>query len=57
MTTFQDCSVGLSKETTYGTSVTPARFLEFTSETFDYAKNVVQGDVRLSSSRIVSVSE
>lgn len=43
MTTFQDCSVGLAKETTYGTSVTPSRFFEFTSETFDFEKNVVQG--------------
>ena len=64
MTTFQDCSLGLSKESTYGTSVTPARFLEFTSETFDYAKNVVQGEglrvgsrVNRSGRRVVTTSD
>lgn len=43
MTTFQDASVGLAKESTYGTGVTPTRFFEFTDETFDFEKNVVQG--------------
>lgn len=44
MTTFQDCSVGLSPaEAAYGTITTPDRFLEFVSESFDLRKNVKQG--------------
>lgn len=64
MTTFQDCSLGLAKETTYGTGVTVNRFLEFTEETFDYAKNVVQGEglrvgsrVARSARRVVTTSD
>ena len=64
MTTFQDCSVGVAKESTYGTAVTVTRFLEFTSETFDYSKNVVQGEglrvgsrVARSGRRVVATSE
>lgn len=43
MTTFQDCSVGIAKESTYGTAVTVTRWFEFLTESLDYAKNVVQG--------------
>lgn len=43
MTTTQDCSIGIAKESTYGTGVTPTRFLEFVSESLDFRKNVVQG--------------
>lgn len=64
MTTFQDCSVGVAKESTYGTAVTVARFVEFTEETFDYSKNVVQGEglrvgsrVARSGRRVVTTSE
>ena len=64
MTTFQDCSVGIVKESTYGTAVTVARFVEFTEETFDYSKNVVQGAglrvgsrVARSGRRVVTTSE
>lgn len=64
MTTFQDCSVGVAKESTYGTAVTVARFVEFTEETFDYSKNVVQGAglrvgsrVARSGRRVVTTSE
>lgn len=64
MTTFQDCSVGIVKEVTYGTAVTVSRFVEFTEETFDYSKNVVQGQglrvgarVARSGRRVVTTSE
>ena len=64
MTTFQDCSIGLSKESTYGTAVTVARFLEFTDESLDYSKNVVQGEglrvgsrVARSARRVVTTSD
>lgn len=64
MTTFQDCSVGVAQESTYGTAVTVARFVEFTEETFDYSKNVVQGAglrvgsrVARSGRRVVTTSE
>lgn len=43
-----DSSIGLAQETTYGTFVTPSRFLEFTSETLDLKKTVKQGaDLRV----------
>ena len=64
MTTFQDCSIGLSKESTYGTAVTVARFLEFIDESLDYSKNVVQGEglrvgsrVARSARRVVTTSD
>ncbi|MBT9255375.1 hypothetical protein KMZ30_07290 [Phycicoccus sp. KQZ13P-1] len=43
MTTFQDCSIGFAKESTYGTGVTPTRFLEFVDESLDFNKTIVQG--------------
>lgn len=43
MATFQDSSLGLAVESTYGTVVTPTRFLEFTDENLDWKKNVKQG--------------
>lgn len=43
MTTAQDCSVGFGVETTYGTAVTPTRWVEFADESFDLKKNVKQG--------------
>lgn len=43
MATYQDCSVGIAKESTYGTGVTVTRWFEFLSETFDVSKNIVQG--------------
>jgi hypothetical protein len=36
MATTQDSSVGFLKESTYGTGVTPSRWLEFISETLDW---------------------
>lgn len=43
MTTQLDCSVGLKKETTYGTAVVPDHFPEFTDENFDWNPTFVQG--------------
>ena len=43
MTTPLDCSVGLGVESVYGTGVTPTRWFEFLDESFNYAKNVKQG--------------
>lgn len=43
MATFQDSSVGFGVESTYGTGVTPTRWLEFTDENLDWKKNVKQG--------------
>lgn len=64
MTTFQDCSVGIAKESTYGTGVTVTRFLEFLTESFDYNKNIVQGKglrvgstVARSARRVVTTSD
>lgn len=64
MTSFQDCSVGVAVESTYGTGVTVTRWLEFTEETLDYNKNVVQGEglrvgsrVARSGRRVVTTSE
>lgn len=37
-----DSSIGLAQETTYGTFITPSRFLEFTSETLDLKKTAKQ---------------
>ena len=44
MTTAQDVSVGLGIESTYGTSVTPTRWLEFTSEDLQWRKAIKQGE-------------
>lgn len=44
MTTQQDCSIGIAKETTYGTYVVPSRHLEFTSEGFDSEPEFLQGE-------------
>lgn len=38
-----DCSIGFKKESTYGTTVTPDRFLEFTSESIDFDRTFYQG--------------
>lgn len=43
MATSQDCSIGFGVESTYGTGVTPTRWLEFISETLDFRKNIKQG--------------
>ena len=43
MTTMQDCSVGLGVESTYGTGVTPTRWLEFVDESLDFNKEIKQG--------------
>lgn len=43
MTTTQDCALLVKKETTYKTGVTPDRSFEFVDESFDWDKNVVQG--------------
>ncbi len=43
MTTTQDASVGGAVESTFGTGVTVSRWWEFVSESFDYQKNVKQG--------------
>lgn len=43
MATTQDASVGLKKESTFGTAIAVDRHYEFTSESFDFEKTVVQG--------------
>lgn len=43
MTTAQDCSIGLGLQGTFGTNVTPTRWLEFSAESLDYRKGIVQG--------------
>lgn len=43
MTTQLDCSIGMKKETVYGTGVTPDQFLEFLSESFDRDAKFEQG--------------
>lgn len=43
MANTQDCSVGLAVESTYGTGVTAARWLEFVSESFGFNKQIKQG--------------
>ena len=52
MTTFQDCSIGFGVESTFGTSVTPARWLEFTDENLQLNKNIKQGEGLRVSSRV-----
>lgn len=43
MATSQDVQFGMVAESTYGTSVTPTRFLELADESLRYNKNIVQG--------------
>ncbi len=43
MPTPQDCSIGYSPEVTYKTFVAPARWVEFTEESLQWEKNIVQG--------------
>lgn len=43
MTTTQDASLGFALEGTYGTGVTPTRFLEFLDEGIDFKKTIKQG--------------
>ena len=43
MTTQTDCSIGISAESTWGTTVAPALFLEFLSETLDVDLTMTQG--------------
>lgn len=43
MATFQDCSLGMVKEGSYGTNTTVTRWLEFVDETLDYNKEIKQG--------------
>jgi hypothetical protein len=38
-----DCSIGIKKETVYGTAVTVDRHLEFLTESLDYTQTFVQG--------------
>lgn len=52
MTTTQDCAVLLKKETTYRTAVTPDRSFEFVEESFDWEKNVKQGQGLRAGSRV-----
>lgn len=43
MTSVQDASLGFGVEATYGTGVTPTRWVEYVSESLDYRKNMKQG--------------
>lgn len=43
MASFQDASIGFGAEATYGTPVTPTRWLEYTSESFGLNKTIKQG--------------
>lgn len=43
MVTTQDASIGMATESTFGTAVTPTRWLEFVDESLQWNKNVVQG--------------
>lgn len=43
MTTQLDASIGLGVESTYGTGVTPTKFPEFLTETFNWKPTFVQG--------------
>ena len=44
MAAIDDVSVGFGVESTYGTAVTPTRWLEFTDEALTYTPNKVQGE-------------
>lgn len=52
MSTFADCTIGIALESTYGTLVTPTRWFEFQTETFDWNKNVKQGQGMRAGSRV-----
>lgn len=52
MTTQLDCSIGVKKETTYGTYATVDRFLEFTSESLDFEREFYQGSGLRPGSRV-----
>lgn len=52
MTTPQDCSVGLGVESVYGTAVARTRWFEFTDESFNYVKNIKQGQGMRVGSRV-----
>lgn len=52
MTTPQDCSVGLGIESTYGTAATRTRWFEFLDESFDWSKNIKQGQGMRVGSRV-----
>ncbi|WP_125777193.1 phage tail tube protein [Antribacter gilvus] len=52
MTTQLDCSIGLKKETTYGTPVTVDQFLEFESESLNRTAEFAQGEGMRVGSRI-----
>lgn len=43
MTTQQDAQIGIAKESTYGTAVTPSKFFEFTEEDLSYNPTFAQG--------------
>lgn len=43
MASFQDASIGFGPEVTFGTIVTPTRWLEFITESFDLKKMIKQG--------------
>jgi hypothetical protein len=47
-----DCSIGFKEETTFGTGVTPDRFLEFTSETIDFDRTFYQSPALRPGSRL-----
>jgi hypothetical protein len=51
MTTQLDASIGLKKETTYGTGVTVDRHFEFMTESLDYQLELIQGGGLRSGSR------
>ena len=53
MATFQDCTIGFGTESTYGTGVTPTRWLEFLDESLDYNKNIIQGEGLRGGSRVL----
>lgn len=54
MTTQFDCSIGLKKETTYGTAVTVDKFYEFTEEDLAWQPNFVDGGAMRYGSRIAA---
>lgn len=56
MTTMQDCSVGLGKETVYGTGVTPTKFPEFLDEKLVWNPTFVQGAGMRVGSRVARAS-
>lgn len=52
MTTQLDCSIGAKKETSYGVPVVVDRFLEFTEESLDFERTIVQGEGMRPGSRV-----